>query len=370
MGQRALIDAGLIHKMAFQVGHPLVAIILLNWNSRLDTLECLESVFRLDYPNFRLMVCDNDSSDRSLDSIEDWAAGNVPVVPASKEYVEFFLQPRPKKILSCVRHSRAQAEAAAVQPVDSDLVLIETGANLGFAGGNNVGIRFSLNVLHADYVWLLNTDTLADPGALTAMVARAQKSETIGMVGSSLIYYWQPHTVQALGGASLDKRNTRMRHIGDGSPVADIPLDGSQVESQMAYVIGASMLVSRQFIEQVGLMCEDYFLYYEEVDWALRAKGKFQFGYAPASKVFHKVGGASRRVASFTSQRYMWRNRIRFVARFLPDSLVGTLSVMALDMLRALAKAQFGLARAIAGALHDARELVEQGKSNKSWGKP
>jgi len=356
--------------MEFEVGYPLVAIILLNWNSRLDTLECLESVFRLNYPNFRVLVCDNDSSDGSLDSIEDWAAGNMPVAPASKEYVWLLSQPRPKKILSCVRHTRAQAEAAAVQPVDSDLVLIETGANLGFAGGNNVGIRFAQNVLHADYVWLLNTDTVADPWALTAMVARAQKSETFGMVGSSLIYYWQPHTVQALGGASLDIRNTRIRHIGDGSPVADIPLDGSQVESQMAYVIGASMLVSRKFIEQVGLMCEDYFLYYEEVDWALRAKNKFKLGYTPESKVFHKVGGASRRVASTASLRYMWRNRIRFVARFLPGSLPGTLFVIILDLARALLKGQFALAMVIANTLLHSPQLISHGKGRTQWSRP
>jgi GT2 family glycosyltransferase len=349
---------------------PRVTVILLNWNSRLDTLECLESVFRLDYSNFCVVVCDNDSRDGSLGSIQEWALGNVSVVPAAKEYTDLFTQTRPKNVLNCVRYSRAQAEAKNVQTTGSNLVLIENGGNLGFAGGNNIGIRFALQHLQADYVWLLNTDTLADPGALTALVARARKSQTMGMVGSSLIYYWAPGKVQALGGASLDLRNTRMHHIGDGSLVDSIPEDGSQVESRLTYIIGASMLVSRQFIEQIGFMCEDYFLYYEEIDWALRSNGKFELGYAPSSKVFHKVGGASRRVASTGSLRFLWRNRIRFVARFLPDSLPGTLFIMALDMVRAFLKRQFGLARVIAGALLDARLLIGQGKNRRPWSRP
>jgi hypothetical protein len=345
---------------------PRVAIILLNWNSRMDTLECLESVFRLNYPDFRVVVCDNNSSDGSLDSIQEWAQGHVSVAPASKEFDWIFTQTRPKQALDCVRYTRAQVESLGQQQGEAELVLIETGANLGFSGGNNVGIRYALKHLQPDYLWLLNTDTLVDPDSLAALVERAGRSKTLGMVGSTLVYYWEPNKVQALGGASLDRRTTRMCHIGIGSPVDAIPIDGSEVESKMTYVVGASMLVSREFVEQIGPMCEDYFLYYEEIDWALRATGKFDVGYAPASRVFHKVGGASRGEASTASMRYLWRNRIIFVARFMPESMTGTLTTMAMDMVRAFLKGKFGLSRVIAEALLDSRQLIAEGKSNKA----
>ena len=318
------------------------------------------------------MVCDNNSSDGSLESIEEWAKGKYSVTPASADFHWVFDLPHTKKIENCIRYTRDQVESLVDQREESELILIETGANLGFAGGNNVGIRYALKHLQPDYFWLLNTDTLVDPDSLAALVERASsnRNKPIGMVGSSLIYYWEPNKVQALGGASLDRRTTRMCHIGIGSPVDAIPVDGSAVESMMSYVVGASMLISREFVEQVGLMCEDYFLYYEEIDWALRANGRFDFGYAPASKVFHKVGGSSRSVASMFSLRYLWRNRIKFVARFMPENLAGTMTTMALDMLRALLKGKLGLARVIAEALLDSRLLIAEGKSDKASTRP
>ena len=340
---------------------PRVAIILLNWNSRMDTLECLESVFRLDYPDFQVLVCDNNSSDGSLDSIQEWAEGLISVVPMSNVFAKAFAEPRLKKSLHYVRGTSEKIEGLGANG-EYELVLIETGANLGFAGGNNVGIRYAMQHLQIDYCWHLNTDTLVDPGSLTALVDRAERNKELGIIGSSLIYYWDPKKVQSLGGASLDPLTTRIRHIGDGIPVELIPSDGSEVETKMAYVVGASMLVSREFIEQIGLMCEDYFLYYEEIDWTLRAKGKFRIGYAPTSKVYHKVGGSSRGVASKTSMQYLWRNRIKFVGRFMPDKLLMTLFIMSMDMIRALLNGQFTLFSVIAGALIDSRHLYLDGK--------
>ena len=353
-------------------GHkvPSVVIVLLNWNSRADTLECLESVFRLDYPDFRVVVCDNGSSDDSVASIHQWAEGRVSVAPASPAYAEAFAQPRRKKTLGWRCLSRAEAVAASDGGAVPELVLIETGANLGFAGGNNIGIAYALNHLRPDYFWLLNTDTIVAPDALTALVERATRDKAVGMVGSSIIYYWQPDKVQALGGASVDPRTIRMCHIGEGSAVDSIPADGTDVEARMAYVVGASMLVSREFVQQVGLMCDDYFLYYEEIDWAMRGKGRFTVAYAPGSRVFHKVGGASRRVASVASMRYMWRNRIRFVARFMPDRLAWTMASMALDMVRAGLKGRFGMFRAIAGALVDFRRLADEGRGRNMGVRP
>lgn len=341
---------------------PLVAIVLVNWNSKSDTLECLESVFRLRYPNFRVVICDNASSDGSLEAVAGWAAAGT-VAPASAYFADLLsAQPRTAPV-PCVRIDRSAAEGSS-QPEDDSLpplTLIDTGGNLGFAGGNNVGILFALRRLRADFVWLLNTDTVVDPDALDALVVRAQRDPAPGIVGSTLVFYWFPDKVQALGGARLVRKTMHITHIGDGSPRSAVPADGSAVEREMAYVVGASMLVSRPFLEQVGLMNVSYFLYYEELDWAERAAGRFTLGYAPASIVYHKVGGASRRVASLAAEHYMWSNRIRVAARFLPSHLGTILGAMAIEMLRAVVKGRFNAARAIASALWNWRRLSDEG---------
>ncbi len=356
-----------VSSRAERKGRPLpqVAIILVNWNSRADTLECLESVFRLDYPDFKVVVCDNASTDDSVSAIQAWVAGTANVEPQSPHFNYLLSAPLNKSGIGFARYGRAVAESDGPGEPDARLVLIEVGANAGFAGGNNVGIRYALKHTSAKYFWLLNTDTVVEPDALTRLVERAMVDDRLGMTGSSLIYYWQPSKVQGMGGGAMDSRNTRCIHIGVNEPLGSIPDDPVKVEAQMAYVIGASMLVSRIFVETVGLMCEDYFLYYEETDWALRAKGRFNLGYAPGSIVYHKVGGSSQRVASRTSMRFLYQNRLKFVARFLPDRYLATVISLAGDMLRGLLKGRWGTSLVIGETLLQARRhYLEETKSD------
>lgn len=342
---------------------PEVAIILVNWNGREDTLECLESIYRMDYPNFRVVVCDNASKDGAVQAIEQWCQSDKGVTPQSPHFNELFSTAM-QKPSPCVRLDRDGAELSDM--ASAPLVVVETGSNLGFAGGNNVGIRHALRSPTTKYFWLLNTDTVVAPDALSRLVERAEMEQHVGIVGSTLVYYWQPDKVQGMGGASMDARSTRMQHVGINEPRSAIPADPAEVERQLAYVIGASMLVTRDFIEQVGLMCEDYFLYYEEIDWAMRAQGRFKLGYAPASIVYHKVGGSSRKVASLASMSFLYRNRFKFVARFLPDRFTATLLSVAADMTRAFLKGQFGLSRVIAGALLQAAGQYQRERSTQA----
>ena len=296
---------------------PQVAIVLVNWNSRSDTLECLESVFRLRYPTFSVVVCDNASADGTLDAVAHWAVSpHEAVAPASADFVKLLSStPRAERI-DCVRLDRGAAEAVRtatsklpLRPLPP-LTLIDTGGNLGFAGGNNVGIRYALQQLQAEYVWLLNTDTVVDPDALDTLVARAQRDPGLGMVGSTLVFYWAPDKVQVLGGGRVQRRTAHTEHIGDGTPVAAIPRDSRAVEQEMSYVVGASMLVSRAFVEQVGLMNESYFLYSEETDFDLRA------GDAGFSARFVPTAGATHLEGESGGSTRLWPllvvNRVRF----------------------------------------------------------
>lgn len=341
---------------------PHVGIVLLNWNSKCDTLECLEALFRLEYENYTVVLCDNDSSDGTIEAVKDWAAGREAVEPASAFFKLHMLCDRRRSQFSWIELSRDEIETARQVRCDVDIVIIHTGANLGFAGGNNVGIRFALDNFVTDYVWLLNTDTFAHRMALNHLVDRALADRAIGMVGSTLIYYWKPEIVQALGGGVLDYRSTKIFHYGDGLQTNALPIYPEEAERALTYILGASLLVSRSFLETVGLMTEDYFLYYEEIDWTMRAADRFKIGYAPASVVYHKAGGASRRVASLASERFMWRNRIKFFARFLPNRRWANLRYMAAHALRCLAKGNITHAAVVIDALLHTGELSRAGR--------
>jgi GT2 family glycosyltransferase len=177
------------------------------------------------------------------------------------------------------------------------------------------------------------------------------------MVGSTLRYYNDPNLLQAMGGARMDPVTTSFSCIGIGEPFSAVPTDPSAVEYQMAYVVGASMLVSTDFVREIGYMQEDYFLYFEEPDWAWRSRHRFRLGYAPGSVVYHKVGASSAQVASLYSLNLICRNRIRFVARFMPDRLVQTKRHMYRQILGRASRLRFREALVMARALRDARQL-------------
>lgn len=279
---------------------PPVAILLLNWNGWRDTLECLDSLLKLDYADFQVVLCDNGSSDDSLKHFTEWAEQNH---------------------VSYCKLSRHTAENLA-DGVQEKLIMIENQANLGFAGGNNVGLRFALTQSF-EYVWLLNTDTTVNPDALTKLISEVESDPNIGMCGSTLLYYHAPDTIQTLCGGTLNRRTGQPRHIGAFQKFQQ-PISQADVLKRLDYVMGASMLVSRKFLEEVGLMEEQYFLYYEEIDWAERAKGKFKLGYAPESIVYHKEGrsvGNQPKTYSSTSVYFMMRSRVRFMRKFFPKAL-------------------------------------------------
>ena len=263
---------------------PGVFIIILNWNGWRDTDACLESLARLEYPDYQVVVVDNASTDGS------------------------------------------EAELRRRHP---NLMLLQSGANLGFAGGNNVGLRYALD-RSAEYVWLLNNDTLVEPDALTQLVAKLQREPALGLCGSTLLYEAQRDTVQALGGAHYNRWLGTVAHLGQHEPwpqKLDTERLERRVEGRLSYLIGASTLASRRFLETVGLLQPDYFLYFEELDWAARAKGRFRLGYAAQSIVYHKegssIGGTDRAKAakSYTADLYALKNRVRFTRRFYPYAL-------------------------------------------------
>ncbi len=334
-------------------GEAAVAVVLVNWNGWRDAVECVSSILGQTHSNLHVFLVDNDSSDRSFESIRAWSGQPRPGT-GWREHAGVAhggVAPIPLRVLE--RPAEALPRAAA----GCRLTLIRSGGNLGFAGGCNVGIR-AAGLEAYEFFWLLNTDTVAHRDALGALVRRAEREPRVGIVGSTVLYYDRPDIVQVLGGARLDLESLASRHIGAGLRLQDAPFDAAEVERDMFYVMGASMLVSRRFIRDVGPMQEDYFLYYEEIDWAMRGRGRFTWGYAPDSHIFHKSGASSSKVLpAFTAHLY-YRNRIRFAARFFPERLAAIRRSLAAELLRHALRGRWTHARVVASTLLDFRNIA------------
>jgi GT2 family glycosyltransferase len=310
---------------------PHVYIVLLNWNGWRDTIECLESVFRLDYPRFTVIVCDNASTDGSFENIQSWARGEV-TAEVREPALSRLVQPAVRKPIQFLKPD-GDRSADSADEVLPPLVLIQTGANLGFAGGNNVGIRYALQRGDCDYVWLLNNDTVVEPDALSQILEGAEEDPQLGICGSMIRTYASPHEILTAGGRKYNRWTGRTRII------QDVTIPSNSKPPEPDYIEGASMLVSQKFLQEIGLLEESYFLYFEELDWAKRARPRFHLGYCPTSIVYHKEGGSigsalDRESRSTLSEFYLTRNRLAFTRRYYPWCVPSVLAAIAASALQ------------------------------------
>ena len=272
-------------------GLPKTYVLILNYNGWQDTLECLESVFRNNYSNYRVILCDNASKNRDLEHIEAWAEGRLEVALAHINPLRYLSFPPVPKPLPYVKLEQSQLQTEGYwDSGDVPLLLLQMEENLGFAGGNNAGIKLALT-LGADYIWLLNNDTVMDEGALTEMVKLAESDEKIAMVGSRILYYHQPDVIQALAGS--DKMSWR----GAGHLIQHLSKDKPEFDKSFevrGFIHGSCLLVKKIVIDSIGLLDPNYFMWKEEEDWCLRAlRNGWTFFYCGQSKIWHKSGASS-----------------------------------------------------------------------------
>jgi GT2 family glycosyltransferase len=292
-------------------------VILVNRNNKTDTIECLESLRRCE-GDFDVFVSDNASTDGSMEALRDWAEGRVPVDVSSPAWDA--IRAHPVEVKEVTYGIYASEDKAKADPRPRWLTVASTGGSRGFPAGNNVGLRYGL-ARDYEYFWILNNDTVVEPTALVRLAARMQSDPQIGVCGSTLVFYARPDIVQAWGGSTYYPHLASSQAHGYGRPFPP-PADARLLSPQM--IIGASMFCSRPFLERVGLMNEELYLYFEEIDWALRMQSHFKNAYEPQSIVYHKDGNTMGGVSKKPSRHriyYMTLNRILFTRKHYPRSL-------------------------------------------------
>lgn len=289
--------------------HEFVGIVVLNWCNAQDTLACLQSILKLNHTGVHIVICDNASDDNSVEIISQWLTSNL------KEFEWAYQIHKDGQFLQKNNISGYER-----------VTLLQTGSNLGFAGGNNVGIRYlQEHSINPHYFWILNNDATVASDSLNHLINKMRSDPSIGICGSRLILANNPGHLQAHGGAKHHFWRGKSSFLGY---LADVDDDVSVelIESQLDFICGASMFVSAAFIENIGLMSERYFLYFEELDWAIRGKNKFRLGYEPMARVTHKFGATigsnlNTRSTSWLSDYYLYLNRIRFTRTHYPIAL-------------------------------------------------
>ncbi|MEM8530182.1 MAG: glycosyltransferase family 2 protein [Chloroflexota bacterium] len=241
---------------------PRVLIIVLCYNGIDLTLECLESLRHIAYENYDVLIVDNASHDGT---------------------------------------------PAKVREYFPNVHVIETGANLGFAAGNNVGLRYALQHQY-DYALLLNNDTEVTPDFLRALIDVAESDASIGVFGPTICYHEQPDIVWSAGG-TIDWQRGNSGMIGLGEHQSTLPNQPRDVD----FVTGCALLCKCRVLERIGLLDERFFMYYEESEWCARAtRAGFRIVHVPQSHILHKIPLDARADQPYVAY-YMTRNRLLFL---------------------------------------------------------
>ena len=288
-----------------------ISIIVLNWQNWQDTLACLDSLRQLESSaNFSIIVCDNDSQDDSVAQISHWAQQYFPQDHA-------FLNP----MQDAVRLSKNLSNSHA------KFTLIQTGENLGFAGGNNVGIRYALTNPTCEYLWILNNDTTVAQNALETLYTCAQQRPHIALFGSTIVDFYHPTIVQCAGGCRYFPWLTVFKNVFGGEYLDFVNVQPETIK--LDYVYGASMFLRVTAVQQIGLLNEEYFLFYEELDYTRRLKKLGQnIGWCKHSVVYHKCSatiGQSRQNDKTKQQRanyYENLSTLKYTKNFHPYLLI------------------------------------------------
>lgn len=286
---------------------PNVSIIVLNWNGWEDTIECLESLYQIKYPNYEIILIDNGSKDESMQKIKKFCKNKLILKSDYFKYdnkpislFEFKEEDIEKNNINISEFKKCQ---------NRKLLLIKCEKNYGFAKGNNIGMDFILNYLNSDITLLLNNDTVVEKNFLDELVEIALNDPKIGVLGPKIYFYDDNEKIFSLGGL-INHWTGTTSHRGFGK------IDKGQFNGikEVHYVSGCALLIKNELIRKIGGFYEGYFNYYEETEWCMKVtEANYKVIVVPKSIIWHKIASTSKK--SYLYLYYKTRNRFIFMKR-------------------------------------------------------
>lgn len=259
---------------------PLVSIILLNYKGSQDTIACLQSLEKITYPNYRIVVVDNDSPDDSMERLSDHL-----------------------QLIAPDKWNRFDSTDEAIHnPAEqTKFTLLQTGYNGGYGHGNNVGIKYALKN-SADYVLVLNNDTVVDPNFLEPLMQMCEEDSSIG-IASGQIFYFDPSDTFWFNGGTFNKCTGKVVHIDYSKKNI-----GQKSLENSTFITGCMWLIPKKVFEDIGFINEEYFMYVEDIEFCKRVlDAGYKLQVSSQSHIYHKVGSSSG--GELTHFSIYWRTR-------------------------------------------------------------
>jgi hypothetical protein len=290
---------------------PRISIIVLNFNRWKDTLECLESLYQIDYFNYDVILVDNGSCNDSIQEIREYASGKLQV---NSKFVSYNRNNKPLKLSEySATDKEFDKKRYEVSSSKNRMILIKNSNNFGFAGGNNVAINFALSFLKPDYILLLNNDTVVDRSFCRELLKGAESKQNIGIVGPKIYYYDFSGRIDIINFAGEDLILWKAAGIRYGAN----ELDKGQHDKikDVSRIAGACMLIKEAVFHNIGLLDPSYFFYWEETDFCYRAKRNgYRIVFVPTAKVWHKIS-SSISIDNPIRTYYLTRNKFIFIKK-------------------------------------------------------
>lgn len=286
---------------------PSVFIILVNFNGYEDTIKCIESLKNISYVNYDIVVVDNGST----------------VQPTNQQ----------------------------INYLKNNVILLDMKTNLGFSGGNNIGISYA-KMHGAEFVLLLNNDTTVEKNFLSILVQTALSNADVGIVGGKIRYYFEPNKIW-FGGGTYDFDNGFVNH----QRMNELDENSSTKIREITFMTGCLMLIPITVIDNIGLLDESFFLYAEDTEFSCRVLKKgYKIIYCEDSIIYHKVS-SSTKAGSFNSQYYNVRNNL-YVAKKYCNNIFKSYRTLGLFWIKLLFKRKMNLLPILRGWLDYSRGIT------------
>lgn len=268
-----------------QLFSPKVSIILLNYNGFEDTINCFQSIQKISYDNYDVILVDNASTDASINKIMTYLQDNNAehVFFKTPEIAMDNIMPKPK------------------------ISLIQSLFNGGYGHGNNIGIKYALKN-DAQYILVLNNDTIVDSGFVEPMVKICEEDKRVGIASGKIHFYNKPDVIWFNGG-KFSPCTAKVEHFNfNEKDVGQVPREA------VTFISGCLWLIPRKVFRDVGFIYEEYFMYMEDVEFCQRVLTKgYKLKIAKDSNILHKVGGSYSGQLSSFSVYYRSKNKVSFI---------------------------------------------------------